>query len=74
MGIILNNRYAKERGIPSVQVGWYHDEFQEEVREDYVEEKKYVAEQAVRDSGTFYDLSCPMTGKAVEGHTWAETH
>lgn len=74
MGIILNNRIVKNSRIPSIQVGWYHDEFQEEVREDYVEEKKYVAEQAVRDSGTFYSLSCQMDGKAVEGHTWAETH
>ena len=74
MGIILNNREKIKRGIPQQQVSWVHDEWTSEVREDYVEESKYVAEQAVTDSGTFYGLSCQMSGQAKSGMSWKDIH
>ena len=74
MGIILNNREKIKRDLPQQQTSWVHDEWTSEVREDYVEESKYVAEQAVRDSGTFYSLSCQMEGTAKSGPSWKDIH
>lgn len=74
MGIILNNREKIKRGVPQQQVSWVHDEWTSEVREDYVEESKYVAEQVVVSSGTFYSLSCQMSGQAKAGMSWKEIH
>jgi len=74
MGIILKTKYVKENGLDSHQVGWYHDEWQDEVVEGQEEDNKILSLQAVSDSGTFYNLSCPMVAESKVGRSWNETH
>jgi hypothetical protein len=33
-----------------------------------------MSQRAVAESGTFFNLSCPMVGESKIGQSWAETH
>lgn len=74
MGIILRDKYVREAGIKSQQVGWFHDEWQCETAEEYTDVEMELSLKAVEDSGTFYNFSCPMVGDSKVGANWAETH
>jgi DNA polymerase I-like protein with 3'-5' exonuclease and polymerase domains len=74
MGIILANQYYREESLDARQVGWYHDETQVEADAAHAEATAAATECAFHDSGTFYNLSCPMDAQAKIGTNWAETH
>jgi DNA polymerase-1 len=73
-GMIIRDRLIKENGILSQQVGWYHDEWQAEAVNGYEEAEVEMSQRAVAESGTFFNLSCPMVGESKIGQSWAETH
>lgn len=73
-GMILHHEYLKKANIPSVQIGWFHDEWTREQEEKYVEEVKYLALKAVNDSGHYYNIITEMAGTSKSGKSWLEIH
>ena len=65
---------AKAEGIDFKQVGWIHDEFQCEVREDQAERLGQIMVEAIEKTTQDYNLRCPMTGEYQVGDSWYETH
>jgi len=55
-------------------LGWIHDEWQSEVREDQAEEFGQIQRQSIIDAGIQLRLRCPMDGEYKIGKTWKETH
>ena len=51
-----------------------HDEFQIEVKEKHAELVAKLAEKSISLAGQYYNLRCPMQGKAQIGNNWYETH
>ena len=51
-----------------------HDEYQAEVLPEIVEEYKVMAVEAIKKSGQFFNMRCPLDGEAKEGENWYETH
>lgn len=51
-----------------------HDEFQLEVKEEYAKLVAELAEKSISLAGQYYNLRCPMKGKAQIGNNWYETH
>jgi len=51
-----------------------HDETQNMIPKEYVNEFSSISEQSIRDAGVHYDFKCPLDGEAKSGGTWAETH
>jgi DNA polymerase-1 len=62
-------------GVDWAYVCWYHDEYTIECREEIAEDIAKMAEQAIVDSGTFFNLThCPQVGEAEIGRTWYDIH
>lgn len=59
------------RAYPVLHV---HDETQNCIEDEFVEEFKDIAERAVHQAGLNFNYKCPLSGTAKEGKTWAETH
>ena len=55
-------------------VAHVHDEFQMEVRPQFVETVKVEAVEAIKNAGRILGLRCPLDGEARDGANWAETH
>lgn len=55
-------------------VGLIHDEWQANVRPHLAEQYGKLAEQSIRDAGTYYGFKCPLDGQHKKGMTWAQTH
>lgn len=51
-----------------------HDEWQAAVLSEKAEAFCGMAKDAIRKSGEFYNLHCPISGEAKVGNNWAETH
>lgn len=51
-----------------------HDEYQAEVQPEIAEEYKVMAVEAIKKSGQFFNMRCPLDGEAKEGCNWYETH
>lgn len=51
-----------------------HDETQNMITTDYVDEFKEIAEWAITKAGENFEYKCPLAGEAKEGLTWKETH
>ena len=51
-----------------------HDEYQAEVEPEIKEEYKVMAVEAIKKSGEFFKMNCPLDGEAKEGDNWYETH
>jgi DNA polymerase I-like protein with 3'-5' exonuclease and polymerase domains len=73
-GISLRYQHVLESGIDSIQVGYYHDEWQAEVREGQENDEVEISQRAIRESGEYYNLSVPMHGESKIGRNWYETH
>lgn len=65
---------AKKEKIDFRQVVWVHDEWQTEVEETRAEELGKLQVQAIRDTGDYFKLNCPLDGEYKIGNNWAETH
>tara|TARA_R100001591_G_scaffold32500_1_gene43488 strand:+ start:2038 stop:3813 length:1776 start_codon:yes stop_codon:yes gene_type:complete len=55
-------------------VAHIHDEMQLQVRENIAHEVGRLAVQAVKKSGEYYNLRCPLDAEYKIGKNWAETH
>ena len=71
---VLWQNQAKKEGINFKQCAWVHDEWQTEVDADQAERLGQIQVQAIIDSGTHFNLNCPMDGEAKIGMNWLETH
>ena len=69
----LMNKY--KWGEDWAYVCWYHDEYTIECREDLADDIRVMAEQAIADAGTFFNLNhCPQIGEAEVGRNWYDIH
>jgi len=55
-------------------LGWIHDEWQTEVKEEQAEEFGKIQRQSIIDAGVELNLRCPMDGEFKVGSNWKETH
>ena len=55
-------------------VAHIHDEMQLQVRENIAHDVGRLAVQAVKKSGEYYNLRCPLDAEYKIGKNWAETH
>lgn len=52
-----------------------HDEFQSEAaKKEYAERIGKLSVQAIKDSGKYFELACPLDGEFKIGKSWAECH
>ena len=51
-----------------------HDEWQVEVKTEHAEEFGQLAVQAIKDSGDYYEMVCPLDAQYKIGEDWSETH
>lgn len=72
----LHARLARKfkYGVDYVVVGWIHDEYQIECREEIAHEVAKIAEDCIAASSKFYNLAVPQAGEADIGNNWSETH
>jgi len=75
---VLFRRFMEEAGFP-VGEGWWpvihqHDEIQAECLPDLVDTLKAGMVKAFEKAGKVLKFRCPMTGEAIEGKSWADTH
>lgn len=73
--MILREREIRRRGLDVLKVGDIHDEWQNDVLNEHVEEFAYdVCPLAFKRSGEFFNYGVPIACDAKVGLTWAETH
>ena len=65
---------AKRMGLDVKPVCFYHDEFQELVGKEDIEEYVQLARDSFVKAGTYLKLRCPTEGNPKVGNTWGETH
>lgn len=65
---------AKKDKIKFKQVVWVHDEWQTETEETRADELGKLQVQAIKDTGEYFNLNCPLDGEYKIGKNWAETH
>ena len=68
----LFTRYEYLRDF--AMVAHIHDEMQLQVRENIAHDVGRLAVQAVKKSGEYYNLRCPLDAEYKIGKNWAETH
>src|SRR5690606_20477481 len=72
---ILTAQQVQRRKLDVIKVGDIHDEWQNDVLVDHVEEfAEDVCPWAFRSSGEFFRYRLPIDCDAKVGLTWAETH
>lgn len=64
----------QKRGIESYQVGWFHDEWQQDTKPEHKEKAGETMVEAVRKAGDYYNFRCPLDGEWKWGYSYAETH
>lgn len=64
----------KKGKIDAVQVGWFHDELQIEVKSEQAGLLKLIAEKSFLKAGEFHKIKVPMPGECKLGINWALTH
>lgn len=72
----LHARLAKRfvYGEDYLVVGWIHDEYQIECKEEIAEEVAKIAESCIPAASDFYKLAVRQRGEADIGNNWCETH
>jgi DNA polymerase I-like protein with 3'-5' exonuclease and polymerase domains len=61
-------------GIKFGLSAWVHDEFQIECHESVAQTIIEVAQQAIVDSGLYFNVKCPLSSGFKIGKNWSETH
>lgn len=51
-----------------------HDEYQAEVKPEFVDEYKILAVEAIKKAGEALGFRCPLDGEAKVGNSWYDTH
>jgi DNA polymerase-1 len=65
----------EEEKIPFRQVNFVHDEWQVEVQSlTHATKAGNLMVRAIEETGTILKLNCPLTGNAIIGKNWLETH
>lgn len=77
--VILDRRLQEAGLIPGADYEFVlniHDEWQIDVaNRDFLPEwVGFMAEDAIRDAGVYYNFRCPLAGNADIGENWAATH
>ena len=75
--VIADQLMQREGLVPGTNyefVGNIHDEFQQEVDEDYADFAGTTAATAIKLAGETYGFRCPLAGNYNIGSNWAETH
>ncbi len=77
--VILDARLQEAGLVPGKDYEFVlniHDELQIDVADrDYLPEwAGFMAEDAIRDAGVYYNFRCPLAGNSDIGVNWAETH
>ena len=70
----INDKYYLDPNNKIFFVLNIHDEYQAEVKYEIAEEYKIMAVEAIKKSGRFFNMRCPLDGEAKEGENWYETH
>lgn len=70
----IYHREAAKVKLPFKQVGFVHDEFQIEVREDRAHELGGIVVNAFQTAGTLLKTRCPIDADYRIGKNWAMTH
>lgn len=72
---VLTDLSIRRRKLDVLKVGDIHDEWQNDVYKDHVDEfKDGILPTAFRDSGRFFNYRLPIACDTKVGMTWAETH
>ena len=74
IALLFLNKWVEKNALDVKFVGNIHDEIQAEVAEHHVRQYKILAEKAIQKAGEFLELNVPLSGEAIEGDSWAETH
>lgn len=61
-------------GVDYGVVCWYHDEYTIECRQEISEDVKRISEDAIREAGEYYNISCPHAGEGAIGRNWYAIH
>ena len=69
----LNNAVEKA-GLDVQCVGFNHDEFQELVKDEHIDQYIECAKTAFIKSGIYLKLKCPTSGGPKVGMSWFDTH
>jgi DNA polymerase-1 len=65
----------EEEKIPFKQVNFVHDEWQVEVQSlTHATKAGNLMVRAIEETGSILKLNCPLTGNAIIGKNWLETH
>ena len=64
----------KKGGYDAKLVGWIHDEFQLEVKEEHAIAVGEISREAIEKAGRYLKVIIPMTGDPKIGNSWADTH
>ena len=72
---LLWHKNLTEEGIPFRQVNFVHDEWQVEVNSlTNATKAGNIMVSAIEETGSLLKLNCPLTGNAIIGKNWLETH
>lgn len=63
-------KYGEDYGV----VGWYHDEYTVECKEEIAKEVAIIAEACIKDAGEYFNIVCPHAGQAAIGRNWYDIH
>jgi len=64
----------KKRNIESYQVGWFHDEWQQDTNPDHRDKAGETMVEAIKKAGDHFNFRCPLDGEYKIGNSYAETH
>ena len=72
--LVMLDANAKDKGLDYKFVANIHDEWQVEVKTEHTEQFGELAVQAIKDSGEYYKMVCPLDAQYKIGEDWSETH
>ena len=72
--MIWQQREARAQNLDTHQVGFFHDETQNDTAPEDAELFGEVAVKAIKDVGKHYGLTVPLDGEYKIGNNWKETH
>jgi len=68
------DRQIKKRGLDAQQVMFVHDEIQIDSDESCKEEVKDILSKSFEWTADYFNMRVLLTGKAIAGQDWSETH
>ena len=72
--MIYKEKWKKQRNIQSKQVGYFHDEWQEDSIPEHADVVGEICCDAIRQTGKYFNFNCPLDGEYKKGSSYAETH